>query len=272
MLLVVQIICYLSIWALRLDRFLWVTFQIHDICRENNDEEIRKVLRSLPSGLNETYARILERIQKDRKPDVAKKVFQWLAAARRPLSLDELAESTALEPSRLLWDERCLPTSKLRVVQDCGNLVTYRKEDNIVQFAHSTVLEFLLSSPLTPEVFISSFSMKKPEADLYVGKICLTYLSFPEFETQLSHIPKEPGCEISALDMPVSEWVPSMVGPGQGLIWGIARRCLMPGQPSTVAAGRYLPQATPSQTAPTPSDMLSQKFNLLEYISSQWII
>lgn len=197
-------------------RFLWVTFQILEISREHTDEGIRAVLRSLPDGLNETYARILERIKKDRKPDVARRIFQWLAVARRPLSLDELAESTALEPGRFFWDERHRPTSSLRLLQDCGNLVTYCMEDKIVQFAHSTVLEFLLSPPAntpTPALFFTEL-----EANLYIAKVCLAYLSFPDFETQLSTIPKETIPEVSGIDMAVTEWIPSMVREHRGAI------------------------------------------------------
>ncbi|KAF8540177.1 hypothetical protein BDD12DRAFT_880966 [Trichophaea hybrida] len=78
--------------------YLWVAFQLDDICRENNDEDIRRVLESLPRGLNETYGRILKRIVEDRKPEVAVKLFTWVATARRPLSLLELAEAIAFEP------------------------------------------------------------------------------------------------------------------------------------------------------------------------------
>lgn len=56
-------------------KFLWVTFQIYDICRENNDDDIRKVLKSSPRGLDATYTRIPGRVVEDRRPDVAGKVF-----------------------------------------------------------------------------------------------------------------------------------------------------------------------------------------------------
>lgn len=150
--------------VLMITRILWVTFQVFELSRENSDAGLRAVLSSLPTGLYETYARILERITKERKPDVARGIFQWLAVARRPLSSDEIAESTALQPGRFTWDECYLPTNPSRLIEGCGNLVTYRVEDNSIQFAHSTVLEFLLSSPsntLTPELFIDQI-----EADL----------------------------------------------------------------------------------------------------------
>ncbi|KAL0633008.1 hypothetical protein Q9L58_008114 [Maublancomyces gigas] len=242
--------------------FLWVTFQIPDICRENNDDDIREVLRSLPKGLTETYTRILERVSKSRKPDVAKRVFHWLTVARRPLLLDELAESTALEPGRV-WDERYRPTSNERVLQNCGNLVLLRREDNTVQFAHSTVKEYFLSLPE-----VSPFSLSTRGSDLYVGKLCLAYLNISEFETQLSCRPAEP--IPSAVDIPVTEWVPSMVGiRPAGVVWEAAKHVLFRGPTSTVTPARFLPRGPLS--VPTVSQILAKKYKLIEYVSSEWI-
>lgn len=249
-------------------RFLWVTFQIFELSRENTDAGIRRVLASLPAGLHETYARILQRIKKDRKPDVARGIFQWLAVARRPLSLDEIAESTALEPGRLAWDEDYLPTNPFRLIEGCGNLVTHRIDDNSIQFAHSTVLEFLLSSPSstpTPELLITEF-----EANMFVAKVCLTYLSFPEFQRQLSRIPQDR--KVAATDMAVSEWVPSMVRGNRAgeYMWNMARYWRMPIQSHNVTAASVLPHPHP-QPAPSPTNVLGKKYKLLDYVSTHWI-
>lgn len=246
-------------------RFLWVTFQIFELSRENTDAGIRKVLASLPTGLYETYARILERINKYRKPDVARGIFQWLAVSRRPLSLAEVAESTALQPGRFTWDESYLPTNPCRLIEGCGNLVTHRIEDNSIQFAHSTVLEFLLSSPSsspTPDLFINEL-----EANLYLAKTCLAYLNFPDFGSQVSRIPE--GRRVSAADMTVAEWVPSMVRGNRAgeVMWNMARYCRMPSE-SHVTAVAVLP---PKEPVPIAADLLGGKYKLLDYISTHWI-
>ena len=48
-------------------------------------------MQDLPKDLNESYGRILGRIE-ERHHDDADKVFRWLAFALRPLQLSELAE------------------------------------------------------------------------------------------------------------------------------------------------------------------------------------
>ncbi|MCJ1425582.1 hypothetical protein MMC29_003482 [Sticta canariensis] len=44
--------------------FLWVSFQLDDICEASSDALIRKILEDLPYGLVETYQRILTKIHK----------------------------------------------------------------------------------------------------------------------------------------------------------------------------------------------------------------
>lgn len=247
-------------------RFLWVTFQIFELSRENTDAGILKALASLPAGLYETYERILERIKKERKPDVARVIFQWLAVARRSLSLDEIAESTALEPGFLTRDKSCLPTNPFRLIEGCGNLVTHHMEDDSVRFAHSTVLEFLLSSPSstpTPELFINQL-----EANLYVAQVCLAYLSLPDFQRQLSRIPKDR--KVSAAGMAVADWVPSMVRGNRAgeFMWNVARYWRMPIQSDNVTAAACLPQPRP---APSTAAVLGKEYSLLNYVSTHWI-
>ncbi len=78
-------------------RFLWVAFQIMDICEQICDKDIRRVITELPKGLEETYRRILARVVQRGKAGVAERVFCWAGAARRPLTLDEMHEAIAVE-------------------------------------------------------------------------------------------------------------------------------------------------------------------------------
>lgn len=76
--------------------FLWVYFQLNDLCEASSDSIIRETLRNLPHGLIETYARILKKINvSSLKSDVARKVFKWAACATRPLEIEEMQEAIA---------------------------------------------------------------------------------------------------------------------------------------------------------------------------------
>jgi hypothetical protein len=58
--------------------------------------EVEEQLQHLPNDLNESYDRIINRIDQ-RRQDHARKFFQWLAFSIRPLLLAELAEVVAVD-------------------------------------------------------------------------------------------------------------------------------------------------------------------------------
>ncbi|KAL0259363.1 hypothetical protein SLS55_005099 [Diplodia seriata] len=64
------------------EMFLWVKFQIDEICEAVSDEGIRETLEKLPRDLVSTYARIIHRIESSRggpaKLEIIGKVFRWL--------------------------------------------------------------------------------------------------------------------------------------------------------------------------------------------------
>ena len=58
--------------------------------------EVEEQLQDLPKGLDESYDRIIDKID-ERRYDDARKLLQWLAFAVRPLELAELAEIVAVD-------------------------------------------------------------------------------------------------------------------------------------------------------------------------------
>jgi ankyrin repeat protein len=112
---------------------------------------VRRILEELPESLDETYERILREI---RKPDQghARRLLHCLAAAVRPLRVEELAEVLAID-----FDER--GTTKLNpawrwedpeqaVMSACSSLVIIVKDGDsrVVRFSHSSVKQFLTSN------------------------------------------------------------------------------------------------------------------------------
>ncbi|KAI9765585.1 MAG: hypothetical protein M1840_007274 [Geoglossum simile] len=166
--------------------FLWATFQIQDICAQGCDEDIRKVIGDLPKDLPETYERALARINSSWTAESARKIFRWVAAAKRPLSLEELREAIAIQPCQPSLNSEALENDINRLVPYCGNLIVFDEEDKVVQFAHHTVKQFLLAESRTPS--LDSFHFQLPHADHDVGEVCVTYLNFNDFKRQLAKI------------------------------------------------------------------------------------
>jgi hypothetical protein len=86
------------------DRFRWVTMQLYSLQDCFSAWEVEKQLEQLPKDLNETYDHILLKINPWHH-DIAHRLLQWLAFSARPLELDELAETVAVEFSA--EDEPC---------------------------------------------------------------------------------------------------------------------------------------------------------------------
>lgn len=72
--------------------FQWVRCQIESLCKLRNDNAIRAALFNLPRTLQDTYHRLVQRIE-DCHPDDAetfRRVLSWLVRGVRDLTLNEL--------------------------------------------------------------------------------------------------------------------------------------------------------------------------------------
>ena len=255
-------------------RFLWVTFQIDDICKANNDNAIRQVLKTLPRGLNETYARILRKITDQYQPVEAVKIFKWLSASKYPLTLSEIREAVSIELGDSYFGqiENRLSNDGLSLIQNCGNLVIINNQDQTIQFAHSTVLEFLRSSWIEinyPNYYINVF-----KTDLELGEQCLTYLSLADFETQIATINPAPRPEArTLLDAQTMDWASAISDPGS-MLGRLARftliRQLLPNR-TRVPQPSGLFKRREASASLEPLEVMGQKFKLLKYICMNWL-
>ena len=166
-----------------------MSFQIEDICAQDTDKAIRRIIRSLPRDLPATYQRALERVVRNRKAEVASKMFRWVAAAKRPLSLMEIREAIAVEPCQPFSQQDKLVNDVDQLVPWCGNLLVLDEEEGLVQFAHHSVKDYLLSKEVS-ETLSHHFRLEIQDVDHEAGEICCTYLNFSDFERQVIHLPQ----------------------------------------------------------------------------------
>ncbi|KAH9207096.1 hypothetical protein DL95DRAFT_484257, partial [Leptodontidium sp. 2 PMI_412] len=167
--------------------FLWVDYQIAEICECTCDDEIREVLRTLPKNLGETFDRAMKRIVKRGSAKTACHIFQWVAATKRALTLDMLREALSYEPGIPYSIAGKRPNGLERITTWCENLVRLDEELQIVQFTHRSVLQHLLEQP--SDSTLQSFHIKLEEADHFIGEICVTYLNSNDFKTDLIRNP-----------------------------------------------------------------------------------
>lgn len=126
---------------------VWIKFQLEDLCTAETDVEICKMLHiNLPKDLGETYNRLLGRIMVKQREELIRKMFKWILCSKRPLHIDEIQEAVAFTIDDSCWDESKIPNDIARLVRACGNLVVIDEKTTIIQFAHYTIEQYLLSS------------------------------------------------------------------------------------------------------------------------------
>ncbi|KAH8680015.1 hypothetical protein BGZ60DRAFT_525207 [Tricladium varicosporioides] len=167
--------------------FLWVDFQIAEICGCTCDNEIRKVLLTLPKSIGETFDRAMRRISKRPSAKTAIDIFRWVAATKRALTLDELREALSYEPGTPYFITGRRPNGLERVTFWCENLVQLDEEFQTVQFTHRSVLQHLLEP--SSDLGLLGFHINLGEADHFIGEICVTYLNSNDFKTTLARRP-----------------------------------------------------------------------------------
>ncbi len=157
---------------------------MEELCDPSHSERsFITALQDLPEGLTATYERIYCKIacRATRQKALAEKIFDWTICAKRPLRFEELKDAIAVDPDDVSWDRRKISaeTDEKRFLGVCGNLVVFHMRDSTVRLAHHTVGRFL-----------EQHKKDRPQIDEKIGQICLTYLAFSDFESQVSLVGK----------------------------------------------------------------------------------
>ena len=147
-------------------------------------KDIRRALDELPETLDETYARTLERIDEKKWKD-AHIFLQCVAVASRPLGVDELAQFLSFdfeaESTPTFLDDWHPEDPARTVLSMCSSLLVVLKPKGyhspVVQFAHFSVQEYLMSARLSKaEDTISRFHVSITPAHTLIAQACLGLL------------------------------------------------------------------------------------------------
>lgn len=143
---------------------------------------IRRALDELPQSLDEAYERTLEDIG-DQNWEYAHRLFQCVAAASRPLRVEELAEFFAfdfIEASTPEYLEDWRPEDPAyAVLSTCSSLLAVVNVDDyrFIQFTHFSVKEYLASTRLSKaKDTVSRFHISMTSAHTIVAQACLGVL------------------------------------------------------------------------------------------------
>src|SRR6266852_276524 len=164
------------------DRFRWVYCQLDNL-RRCMPLSIRKALNELPITLDDTYERILQGIPKE-KFQHARRLYQCIVAAIRPLRVEELAEIFAIEfgPNEVTnLEEGSRPDNPeeavLSAVSSLISIINVRGS-KIVQFSHFSVEEYMTSDRLqTSDIdHVCDYYIPLEQAHTVLARACMAVL------------------------------------------------------------------------------------------------
>ena len=198
---------------------------------------------------------------------MAKKIFRWLACAKRTLELSELAEAVAFSAADSTWNAESIPNG-LRALQACKNLVTLDGETQQVRFVHHTVRQLLLSQYLLDDSKLKEFQFIAVEESNAIAEILCAYLCFSDFDTQLARVNHEARSQLpdpartqeSLMKMPHE----MPLGTLMLTVWNVLR-------------GTHSIREAPSLKFPQPiveQDIVPkalEKYRLLDYAVQHWL-
>lgn len=159
------------------------------------------------------------------------------------------------------------------LIFSCKGLVIWDREDGMVRFAHHTVQQFLLAGSIGKQANYLRFD--DSYAERYVGMMCLTYLLFSDFETQIQTRPADVQPQ-QPLDIPQVGpvyWIPDMLGVRASKIDRPLRRLGLGSTSSSVDPkyyAKHLKSASVMKIS-TPSAETVEKYALLQYIIENWV-
>jgi ankyrin repeat protein len=136
------------------------------------------LLAELPTGLDETYRRLLERIPPF-EASLVRRVLSWTIYSFEGLSIKQLIDATAIEFGAHTFDQDC-KVDEDTIRSTCSSLLRRVAGDRL-EIAHFTVQEYLQKVD-ADDPKIGKFRIDEKHARATLGGVCLTYLCLPDFE------------------------------------------------------------------------------------------
>lgn len=237
---------------------------MNELCDPSHSEQsFKNALQDLPEGLTATYERVFQKITRRsiRQKALAESIFDWTLCARRPLRFDELKHAVVVEVGDTSWNGRNVSaeTEGNRFINVCANLVVFHERDSTVRLAHHTVGQFL-----------DQHKRGHSQTDVKIGELCLTYLGFSDFETQVVSVRKDQDIFGAHSSRQAGfHRIPQVLGLSNGIydfMLGLYNR----NNKLSLPDANYAELTRRYQRKPLPKS-LAQKYYLLDYVTVNWI-
>ncbi|CAG8977987.1 hypothetical protein HYALB_00001869, partial [Hymenoscyphus albidus] len=180
--------------------FRWIECQLDSLRNCHTIKDLKKDLDALPKTLEETYERILLRID-ERDREAALKLLRWVCFASRPITLKEATEVLAINADeQLCYDPDLKPIDPQDIMFLCSTLLTKATirgnsgirayeggyysnhvDTQLIRLAHLSVKDYLISDRIKSSR-LSFFALDTQLANTTIARSCLFYLLQPSLE------------------------------------------------------------------------------------------
>lgn len=180
------------------------------------------------------------------------------------MKVDEVREAIAFTIDDHQFDAEKVPNDLHRLARACGNLVVIDEDTENVQLAHYTVEQYLLGQRRT---IPSPFHIAREEANFLVGELCVAYLSFTDFESQIVKRVDEVTPNFGAIENVVGthSFLPPNTA-GASLANALIKLRRTRHTSTCIEFARHINLQNRSSTIP-----LGSKYSLLSYIVENWL-
>ncbi|KAB8271024.1 hypothetical protein BDV30DRAFT_228526 [Aspergillus minisclerotigenes] len=154
--------------------FLLPVLQVHAVLQAATMRRREEALKTLPSSLSGAFSGTVARIEQQPTAHLAKAkmIIAWVHLAERPVSVDELLCSLAIEDGDKAFNRRGIPV-RSTLLSCCHGLVVIDQETHTVRLVHYSFQEYLNQQS-------KMFGLSKEEWHSQIARTCLTFLNFPE--------------------------------------------------------------------------------------------
>ncbi|KAL9025441.1 MAG: hypothetical protein Q9196_005738 [Gyalolechia fulgens] len=198
----------------------------------------RKELGNLPKTLHATYERILRRVNTSNSyvQLLVSRTLRWIVYREAHLSTAALCEAVSINLGDAERNADGI-SDELEILRWCSSLVRRAADGANLELAHFTVKEFLLQIDDNDEREFAIFRIGVGHDDIELAKVCLTYLSFRNFDN-VSYADEELSrCRIQQYPLrqyAVFSWFPHAKNYlGDSEIFSLTKQLLHPIKPGT---------------------------------------
>ncbi|KAE8147319.1 hypothetical protein BDV25DRAFT_169222 [Aspergillus avenaceus] len=200
--------------------FLLPVLQVRSVLQATTLRRRERALEALPSSIGDAFASTMVRIeqQPDAQSEKAQRIISWVHLAERPITVDELLCSFAVEDGDKTFNPRGIPVRDT-LVDCCQGLVIIDQETCTVRLVHYSLEEYLSQQGHV-------FGISKVQWHSQIARTCLTFLTF--------------------LIMPTGDCIDSALLSYASAMWGhhLRKSEHLPGAPLQLAKGYLHSQLT----------------------------